>query len=63
MAGTCDICGKGIQFGNKVSHANNKAKKIWHPNIQKAHVIVNGTTKHVDICTKCLSAGKVQKIA
>ncbi|MEQ1642796.1 MAG: L28 family ribosomal protein, partial [Pyrinomonadaceae bacterium] len=24
MAKRCDVCGKGPQFGNNVSHANNK---------------------------------------
>ncbi|HEX9135400.1 MAG TPA: 50S ribosomal protein L28, partial [Nitrospirota bacterium] len=34
MAGTCQICGKGRLSGNKVSHSNNKTKKMSKPNLQ-----------------------------
>jgi large subunit ribosomal protein L28 len=27
----CAICGKGPNFGNSVSHANNKSRKVWKP--------------------------------
>lgn len=35
MAQRCDVCGKGPQFGNNVSHANNKTKRRFYPNLQK----------------------------
>lgn len=63
MAGKCDICGKSVQFGNNVSHANNKTKRKWHPNIQRARLLINGTPKRVNVCTKCLRTGKYQKVA
>ncbi|MBR3602680.1 MAG: 50S ribosomal protein L28, partial [Lachnospiraceae bacterium] len=25
----CDICGKGVHFGNNVSHSNRKTNRIW----------------------------------
>ena len=34
MAQRCDICGKGPQFGNNVSHANNKTRRRFLPNLQ-----------------------------
>ncbi len=34
MARICDITGKKNQFGNKVSHANNKSRRRWQPNLQ-----------------------------
>ena len=63
MSRVCDICGKGNQFGHQVSHANNKSQKIWYPNIQKVRVVVNGQHKRLRVCTSCLSAERVQKIA
>jgi large subunit ribosomal protein L28 len=59
--GKCEICGKGPLVGNNVSHAHNKSKRRWLPNLQRVRVILNGTTKRVRICTKCLKSGKVQK--
>lgn len=34
MSRRCELTGKGLQVGNNVSHANNKTKKIYRPNLQ-----------------------------
>jgi large subunit ribosomal protein L28 len=34
MARKCDITGKGVQSGHSVSHANNKTKRRFLPNLQ-----------------------------
>ena len=34
MARVCQITGKRTQVGNKVSHANNKSKRKFYPNLQ-----------------------------
>ena len=34
MARRCEITGKGVQVGNNVSHANNKTKRRFLPNLQ-----------------------------
>jgi len=31
----CFTCGKGVAFGNNVSHANNKTKRRFLPNLQR----------------------------
>ncbi len=36
MTRRCDVTGKGAQVGNKVSHANNKTKRKFGPNLQNA---------------------------
>jgi len=64
MSRICDVCGKGRQVGHKVSHANNKTKKVWEANLQKIRVITpTGQHKRMRVCTDCISAGKVQKPA
>jgi large subunit ribosomal protein L28 len=35
MARVCQITGKRTQVGNNVSHANNKTKRKFYPNLQK----------------------------
>ena len=35
MSRRCDITGKGVQTGNNVSHANNKTRRCYLPNVQK----------------------------
>ena len=63
MANSCAVCGKGPQFGNKVSHANNKTRRRWDPNLQKVHAVIDGANKRVRVCAGCLRSGKVTKAA
>ena len=63
MAKSGEICGKGAQFGNRVSHANNRTKRRFEPNLQAVRAVVNGATKRLQVCTRCLKAGKVVKAA
>lgn len=64
MAGTCQICGKGALSGNKVSHANNRSKKISKPNLQSIKVLSpNGAHVRMHVCTRCIRSGKVKKVS
>jgi large subunit ribosomal protein L28 len=63
MAKICEICGKGPQFGNRVSHANNRTRRRFEPNLQSIRGLVNGVAKRIRVCTRCLKAGKVLKAA
>jgi large subunit ribosomal protein L28 len=55
----CYACGKGVTFGNNVSHANNKTRRTWKPNLQVARIEVSNKIVKVKVCTSCLAAGKV----
>ncbi len=57
----CYVCDKGVSFGNNVSHANNKTRRVWKPNLQVARILVDGQVKKIKICTRCLNAGKIQR--
>ena len=63
MARRCDICGKGPLVGNSVSHANNKTKTRSLPNLRSVRANVDGTVQRVRVCSRCLKAGKVVKVA
>ena len=52
MAQRCDLCGKGPQFGSRISHAHNVTSRRFNPNLQR-----------VRVCTRCLRSGKVAKPA
>ena len=34
MSRRCELTGKGVLVGNNVSHANNKTKRVYRPNLQ-----------------------------
>ena len=57
----CDICQKGVAFGIKVSHSHRRSNRTWKPNIKKVKAIVNGSPKRVNVCTRCLRSGKVER--
>jgi large subunit ribosomal protein L28 len=61
MSRVCDFCGKTPQNGNNVSHANNKTKKVWRPNLQSVRHEVGGNTVRVKVCAKCVKNGLVRK--
>ncbi|HYJ32154.1 MAG TPA: 50S ribosomal protein L28 [Candidatus Binatia bacterium] len=61
MAKICDICGKGVQFGQNVSHANNVTKRRWEVNLQTVRATVEGRPKRLRVCTRCIRTGRVQK--
>lgn len=63
MARRCTICGKGPSVGNNVSHANNKTRRRWLPNLQQVRARLNGEVKRIRVCTRCLRSGKVEKVA
>ena len=61
MAKVCEVCGKKPMTGCNVSHAHNKTKKVFNPNLQKVRVEHNGTVKSMKICTRCIRSGAVRK--
>jgi large subunit ribosomal protein L28 len=58
---SCYVCGKGIAFGNNVSHANTRTRRVWKPNLQVARILIDGKVTRVKVCTRCLNAGKIQR--
>lgn len=63
MAKVCEICGKGRMVGNNVSHAHNKTKTTWQPNLHTVKAVVNGVVKKIRVCTRCIRSGLVTKAA
>lgn len=61
----CEICEKSISFGNKLSitrsHISKRSTRTWKPNLRKVKAIVNGEPKRINVCTKCLRSGKVER--
>lgn len=54
MAFKCDYCKRGIEVGHAVSHAKNRVRRIFKPNLQKLKVLKNGILLRVKFCTSCI---------
>ena len=61
----CDICGKTLSHGNKISiarsHVSRRTIRTFKPNLRKVKANVNGQTKTIHVCAKCLRSGKVER--
>ncbi|HEY7728517.1 MAG TPA: 50S ribosomal protein L28 [Candidatus Eisenbacteria bacterium] len=61
MAKVCEICGRGVQHGRNVSHANNVTLRRWEVNLRRVRAVVRGTPKRIRVCSRCLRSGRVEK--
>ncbi len=57
----CEFCDKGVTFGIQVSHSHRRSNRPWKPNVKRVKAMVNGTPRHVYVCTRCLRSGKVTR--
>src|SRR3989338_6123785 len=62
MARICDHCRRGIAYGHAVSHAKNRVKRLFAPNLQKLKVLRNGAEIRVKFCTSCIQRLKRDRI-
>jgi len=74
MSRVCDICGKHTSSGRKIARRG-RAKRLggvgikttgvtnrkFRPNLQRVRAVVDGSTKRIRACAKCIRNGKVQK--
>jgi large subunit ribosomal protein L28 len=59
MARRCAISGKGPMSGNNVSHANNKTKRRFLPNLRTIRVTLeDGTRRKIKVSAKELRTMK-----
>ena len=57
----CEVCGKGVTFGIKVSHSHRRSNRTWKPNVRRVKAVVAGTPCHINVCSRCLRSGKVTR--
>ena len=61
----CEICQKSINYGKKLSitrsHISKRSTRTWKPNLRTVKVDMNGETKRIHVCAKCLKNGKVKR--
>jgi large subunit ribosomal protein L28 len=63
VAQVCELCGRRPSTGNHVSHAKNRRKRRFLPNLQRVRARVSGGVRRLRICTRCIRSGKVTKVA
>jgi large subunit ribosomal protein L28 len=56
MSRRCEITGKGVLSGNNVSHANNKTRRRFLPNLQETSMLsdILGTPVRMRLSTRAI---------
>lgn len=54
MAATCELTGKGKQFGNNVSFSMRHTKRVWKPNLHKKTFVVDGQKVTMTLSTQAI---------
>lgn len=61
----CEICEKTLSHGNQISiarsHVSRRSTRTFKPNLRTVKAVVDGQTKRISVCAKCLRAGKVER--
>lgn len=61
MEKICQVCGKRPRIGFSISHSHIRTKRQWLPNLQRVKTLVGGRIVKLNVCTRCLRAGKVKR--
>ena len=62
MAKVCQVTGKAPMVGNNVSHANNKTKRRFLPNLQQRRLWVESEQRYVRLRVTAAGLRKVDKV-
>ncbi len=61
MARRCDFTGKGVMAGNNVSHANNRTRRRFLPNLQEASLYSDALGQSVQVRLSTSAIRTVEK--
>jgi len=58
MARRCELTGKGVMVGNNVSHAKNRSRRRFLPNLCNVHLMSEalGQSYPMRVCTRALKS-------
>jgi large subunit ribosomal protein L28 len=62
MAKVCPITGKHPRFGNTISHAHNKSRRRWEPNLQWKRIWIPSKDRFVRMRISARGMRTMQKI-
>ncbi|MBR3249468.1 MAG: 50S ribosomal protein L28 [Clostridia bacterium] len=61
----CAVCGKTTSFGNNLSitrsHISKRNVRPVKPNLRTVKANINGESKRIKVCAKCLRDGKIER--
>jgi large subunit ribosomal protein L28 len=61
MSKVCSVCGKHPSAGRNVSHSHRVTNRTIRPNIQRVTAVVDGVTKKVNVCTRCMKSDAIAR--
>ena len=61
MARRCDFTGKGVQTGNNVSHANNRTRRRFLPNLQTTSLLSDALGQSIQLRLSTRAIRSIEK--
>lgn len=61
MARRCEFTGKGVQTGNNVSHAHNKTRRRYLPNIQEVSFLSDALGQQIQVRVSAAAIRTIEK--
>ncbi len=61
MARRCDFTGRGVQAGNNVSHAHNKTRRRFLPNLQKNSLLSDALGQTIQVRLRTQAIRTIEK--
>ncbi len=74
MASKCQVCGKSVASGRTIARRGlakkkggvgkkitGRTKRKFRPNIQRVRVKVGSSVKRMNVCTRCIVSGRIEK--
>ena len=61
MSRRCELTGKGVMSGNNVSHANNRTRRRFLPNLQNSSMVSDALGKSVSFRVSTNAIRRVEK--
>jgi large subunit ribosomal protein L28 len=61
MARRCEFTGKGVQAGNNVSHANNRTRRRFLPNMQVVSFLSEALGEHIQVRLSVYAIRSIEK--
>ena len=54
MSGRCEICERKPLYGNHSNFSQKRTRRRFVLNVHRRRLEINGATRNVNICTRCL---------
>ncbi len=74
MSRVCELCGKGVSFGQMIARrglpkskggvglkTTGVTRRVFRPNLQRVRIVEAGRVRRARVCAACIRSGRIRK--